>query len=144
MDFGAALEKLKKGLQVSRTGWNGAGLWLQLQRPDEGSKMTLPYIYISYPADAKTSPGAKCPWLASQTDLLAEDWELVVRSDVPRPAPRANPLNSDEILAFRQLVCRLDRFRQDTIMRGFDAQKGDAIDEYCRKIIRDFNSPGAF
>ena len=77
MNFGSALAALKSGMKVSRTGWNGAGLWLELQTPDEHSKMTLPYIYINYPDNAKNTPGAKVPWLASQTDILAEDWELV-------------------------------------------------------------------
>ena len=76
MNFGQALEALKLGSRVSREGWNGKGLWLELQRPDEHSKMTLPYIYINYPSDAKTTPGARVPWLASQTDMLAEDWSI--------------------------------------------------------------------
>lgn len=74
MNFGKALDVLKSGGKVSREGWNGAGLWLELQVPNELSKMTLPYIFISYPLTAKTTPGAKVPWLASQTDMLAEDW----------------------------------------------------------------------
>lgn len=78
MTFGLALEALNKGLKVQRAGWNGNGLWLELQRPDAYSKMTLPYIFMSYPADAKTTPGARVPWLASQTDMLAEDWRIVV------------------------------------------------------------------
>ncbi len=77
MNFGKALETLKQGGKVTRTGWNGKGLWLELQRPDANSKMTLPYIYINYPADAKTTPSARVPWLASQTDMLAEDWEVL-------------------------------------------------------------------
>jgi len=72
--FGQALAHLKSGDSVQRTGWNGKGLWLTLQRPDVNSKMTLPYIYMSYPADAQNTPGARVPWLASQTDMLAEDW----------------------------------------------------------------------
>ena len=71
MNFGSALEALKSGAQVYRLGWNGKRMWLQLQRPDEHSKMTLPYIYMY------TAQGDLVPWLASQTDLLAEDWELV-------------------------------------------------------------------
>ena len=75
MDFGAALQELRRGNKVARNGWNGKGLWLELQTPDVNSKMTLPYIYINYPDDAKTTPGgARVPWLASQTDMLAEDW----------------------------------------------------------------------
>lgn len=68
MDFGEALKFLKAGSRVSRAGWNGKGMWLHLQRPDANSKMTLPYIYMS------TVQGDLVPWLASQTDMLAEDW----------------------------------------------------------------------
>ena len=77
MNFGQALALLKNGDKVSRKGWNGKGLWIELQRPDENSKMTLSYIFISYPEDAKVTPGARVPWLASQTDILANDWDAV-------------------------------------------------------------------
>jgi hypothetical protein len=73
-DFGIALDALLGGRKVSRRGWNGKGMWLELQRPDAHSKMTLPYIFMSYPSDAKTTPGARVPWVASQTDILARDW----------------------------------------------------------------------
>lgn len=69
--FSRAIELLKEGGRVARTGWNGKGMWLELQVPDEHSKMTLPYIYM------KTADDNVVPWLASQTDILAEDWELV-------------------------------------------------------------------
>ena len=71
MNFGDAISALKEGKRVSRTGWNGKGMWLELQRPDAHSKMTLPYIYM------KTAQDACVPWLASQTDMLAEDWEIM-------------------------------------------------------------------
>jgi hypothetical protein len=75
-DFGYALDVLRSGGRVRREGWNGKGMWLQLQRPDEHSKMTLPYIYIEYPAGHPAYPnGCRVPWLASQTYLLSEDWE---------------------------------------------------------------------
>lgn len=77
MNFGQALESLKQGNKVARNGWNGVGLWLELQQPDSFSKMTLPYIFINYPENAKTTPGARVPWLASQTDMLADDWTIV-------------------------------------------------------------------
>ena len=77
MNFGQALEALKSNGKVQRAGWNGSGLWLELQAPDSHSKMTLPYIFMSYPLDAKNTPGARVPWLASQTDLLAEDWRVI-------------------------------------------------------------------
>jgi hypothetical protein len=82
-DFGMALSLLKNGSKVARKGWNGKGLRLELQVPDAHSKMTLPYIFMSYPATpaSDTAPAnhinARVPWLASQTDMLAEDWTLV-------------------------------------------------------------------
>jgi hypothetical protein len=77
MDFGYALVNLKAGKRVARKGWNGKGLWLELQHPDTFSKMTLPYVYLNYPDDADNTPGARVPWLASQTDMLCEDWVVV-------------------------------------------------------------------
>lgn len=70
-DFGWALGRLKDGFKVQRSGWNGPGQYLQLQEPDAHSKMTLPYIYIT------TVQGDRVPWLASQMDLLADDWQTV-------------------------------------------------------------------
>lgn len=69
-DFGWALDQLKAGHRVTRKGWNGPDQFLELQTPDEHSKMTLPYIYIS------TVQGDLVPWLASQTDMLATDWGI--------------------------------------------------------------------
>lgn len=74
--FGIALDILKNGGKVRRAGWNGKGMWVELQSPDAGSKMTLPYLYLNYPDNAVNTPGARVPWLASQTDILATDWEL--------------------------------------------------------------------
>jgi hypothetical protein len=74
--FGDALIALKNGWKARRVGWNGKGLWLELQVPDAHSKMTLPYIYINYPSDSINTPGARVPWLASQTDMLTDDWEV--------------------------------------------------------------------
>lgn len=77
-DLGWALLQLKSGHKVRRKGWNGKGMWIALQTPDENSKMTLPYVYMRYPVDHPAYPqGSRVPWLASQTDLLSEDWELV-------------------------------------------------------------------
>jgi hypothetical protein len=76
MTFGLAIEAMKRGAKVARAGWNGKGMWLELQRPDEHSKMTLPYVFLNYPKDAQNTPGARVPWLASQTDMLAEDWSI--------------------------------------------------------------------
>ena len=80
MTFGAALEALKSGKRVARLGWNGRGIYIELQRPDEHSKMTLPYIYIvtnGLVTDNPNAPKGVVPWLASQTDLLSEDWIII-------------------------------------------------------------------
>lgn len=77
MTFGMAVEALKIGKCVRRAGWNGAGLWLELMPPHAESDMTLPYIFMCYPLDAKTTPGCRVPWLASQTDVLTDDWMIV-------------------------------------------------------------------
>jgi hypothetical protein len=66
--FGVAIDMLKQGRRVARAGWNGKGMWIALQVPDEHSKMRRPYVYMS---DAH---GLLVPWLASQTDVLADDW----------------------------------------------------------------------
>lgn len=71
MNFGDALEVLKRGGRVARDGWNGRGMWIALQVPDAHSKMGLPYLYM------RTVAGPLVPWLASQTDMLAEDWREV-------------------------------------------------------------------
>ena len=79
MDFGAAITTLKDGGKVRRRGWNGKGIFIELQRPDENSKMTHPYIFIDttgLQTDNSDAPKDLVPWLASQTDMLSEDWEL--------------------------------------------------------------------
>lgn len=75
--FGEAIKYLKRGLKVKRLGWNGKGIYLEMQQPDEHSKMTLPYVYIvtdNLITDNPHAPKGVVPWLASQTDMLAEDW----------------------------------------------------------------------
>lgn len=72
MDFTQALTALKAGKLVTRHGWNGRNQHLRLQQPTPLSLMSLPYISIT------TERGMLCPWTASQTDLLAEDWALAV------------------------------------------------------------------
>lgn len=83
-DFGWALVQLREGKRVARAGWNGKGMWLVLvegtawranvRTLDELGHVrfvTLPWIGM------KTADGGFVPWLASQTDMLAEDWGLV-------------------------------------------------------------------
>lgn len=80
MNFGEAIKNLKEGKKVARKGWNGKGIFIELQVPDEHSKMTHPYIFIDTTGLQTNNPDApknRVPWLASQTDMLAEDWMLV-------------------------------------------------------------------
>jgi len=79
MNFGEAINKLKLGQKVARRGWNGKGIFIELQVPDEHSKMTHPYIFIDttgLQGDNPDAPKDRVPWLASQTDILSEDWEV--------------------------------------------------------------------
>jgi uncharacterized protein DUF2829 len=69
--IGQAVKEMQQGNCVSRAGWNGKGMWLALQVPDSHSKMSLPYVYM------KTADNKLVPWLCSQTDLLAIDWDVV-------------------------------------------------------------------
>lgn len=82
MDFGLALTFMRSGQRIARTGWNGRGMWLEIQTPDEKSKMSQPYIFITTgahsPLQDMRAPGVnRVPWLASQTDLLAYDWYVL-------------------------------------------------------------------
>lgn len=75
-NFSWALNELKLGNRVARKGWNGKGMWLDLVLPEQYTAKNihnglLPWIGM------KTADDKFVPWIASQTDLLAEDWEIV-------------------------------------------------------------------
>lgn len=83
MDFGEALDILKEGGIVTRKGWNGKGMFLYYVPKGDYLPVTEaatwafkgePVPYGAYIA-MKTASGNVVPWLASQTDMLAEDWE---------------------------------------------------------------------
>jgi uncharacterized protein DUF2829 len=84
VDFGQALAALKAGGRVTRTGWNGKGMFLYLV-PGSRFKVNRPPLLGIYPEgteidylphiDMRTADGSCVPWLASQADLLASDWE---------------------------------------------------------------------
>lgn len=98
-DFGWALDTLKLGKRVARRGWNGKGMWLALWREgtyDGGSELfencKPARLYAASCASQgvdvaptivmKTAGGSLLfGWLASQADMLAEDWELVELSE---------------------------------------------------------------
>lgn len=75
LNFSEALMLLKDqpGFNVARKGWNAHHV-LGLQLPDAGSVNSLPYIYMVIGGDAADLQGKRVPWVASHTDMLAEDW----------------------------------------------------------------------
>ena len=85
MNFGQALESLKSGDRVARMGWNGKGMFLFLV-PGSVFTVNRPPLLGIYPegteitycphVDMRTADGSIVPWLASQTDILADDWEV--------------------------------------------------------------------
>ena len=80
LNFGQAIEELHAGNKVRRSNWNGRGIFIELQTPDLFSKMTHPYIFIDttgLDSDNEDAPRDRVPWLASQTDMLSSDWEVV-------------------------------------------------------------------
>ena len=86
LNFGDALMLLKNGQKVARLGWNGKGMFLFLV-PGSVFKVNRPPLLGIYPEgaeinycphiDMRTADGKIVPWLASQTDVLAEDWVIV-------------------------------------------------------------------
>lgn len=80
MTFGLAVEALKKGFKVARKGWNGKGMWLILidnwTIDSKYIKDVVGLLPINFIA-MKTADSKFVPWLASQTDVLAEDWNIV-------------------------------------------------------------------
>lgn len=86
MNFGGALEELRDGKKLERVGWNGKDMFIFLV-PGSTFKVNRPPLLgifsegteINYHAhiDMKTADGMIVPWLASQTDMLARDWQIV-------------------------------------------------------------------
>ncbi|XRJ96977.1 DUF2829 domain-containing protein [Latilactobacillus sakei] len=80
MNFGQALEQIKSGKTVARKGWNGKGIYIGLIKPKDGDAMTHDFIHIDttgLQTDNPDAPLSRVPWLASQTDMLAEDWQVI-------------------------------------------------------------------
>ena len=86
MSFGLAVEAVKKGHKVARAGWNGKGMFLFLVAGSQIKVNRAPLLgtfpegtEINYHAhiDMKTADNKVVPWLASQTDVLADDWCIV-------------------------------------------------------------------
>lgn len=91
MDYSDALDALKDGKRVARKGWNGKGMFIfmtpastvpynKLREHMQKHLIDLPNkkVYISSHIDMKAADDSiVIGWLASQTDMLAEDWEIV-------------------------------------------------------------------
>lgn len=79
LSFGLAIEALKQGKKVARTGWNGKGMWLKLVPADIADKVAFEYEALDGAPwiGMKTADDKFVPWLANQTDVLAEDWQIV-------------------------------------------------------------------
>ena len=85
-DFGEALRQIQNGGRVSRLGWNGKDMFLFLV-PGSTFKVNRAPLLGIYPEgteinyhahiDMKTAQGYVVPWLASQSDLLSDDWVRV-------------------------------------------------------------------
>lgn len=84
MTFGDAINALKEGYMVARRGWNGKGMYLRLVRNGNyavGFKQGEPladHISLAPWIGMKTATNEFVPWLASQSDMLSEDWEIVI------------------------------------------------------------------
>lgn len=86
LSFGLAVEAVKQGKKVARAGWNGKGMFLFLV-PGSTFKVNRAPLLGIYPEgteinyhahiDMKTADGTIVPWLASQTDVLVDDWSIV-------------------------------------------------------------------
>lgn len=80
MNFSQALDLIKQGRKAWRTGWNGRDMYIRLVNADlsmsirlveEIDMECLPFIVM------RTADKKIVPWLASQTDILGEDWEIL-------------------------------------------------------------------
>ena len=91
MSFGLAIEALKQGKRVARAGWNGKGMWLVLVNGRSAVEFTEGSEYMKaglthgeilshidmYTTNAHGRRAMLPGWLASQTDMLADDWAIV-------------------------------------------------------------------
>ena len=101
MDFGDMLKEMKAHPEkkFARRGWNGKGIYIQLQIPDKHSANTLPYIYMvtdKLISDNPDAPRGRVPWLASQTDILTDD-DWVEVGSAPSGDPRPSYPLCDEV-----------------------------------------------
>ena len=80
--FGMAIEALKLGFKVARSGWNGKNMFLFLIDSPENKTIKMPNgeeaEFVSQPyIMMKTAQNLVVPWLASQSDMLEDDWNII-------------------------------------------------------------------
>ena len=89
-EIGWAVKEMRNGSRVRRSGWNGKGMWLSLVSgaqwdlsrsleptiSNQGDMGDAGYAYRGQFVAMRAADGMLIPWLASQTDLLATDWEI--------------------------------------------------------------------
>ena len=86
LSFGRALEALKAGLKVARSGWNGKGMYVQLNKGgDFEFSELLPFFVL------KGVHNAFNTWVPSVSDCLAEDWEIVDKPQENEAPPAPQP-----------------------------------------------------
>lgn len=95
MNFGQAIDALKAGQRVARSGWNGKGMWLVLVPGTKKAELRsgttyanalqmesceiLPHIDM-WTINAEGRRAMLPGWLASQTDMLADDWQVIAET----------------------------------------------------------------
>lgn len=83
MNFGQALEHIKKGGKAQRAGWNGKNQYIELATnisylTADGAEVNVDHAAIGNDAIAFVgTSGVQLGWLASQADMLAEDWIIL-------------------------------------------------------------------
>ena len=118
--FGEAIALLKQGQRVARKNWNGKGMFVMYcgvegedYTLDDGMKVTRrDYLYM------KAADNTVVPWVASQTDILADDWYIV------RSAPQKDGLSN---ISTKSLVEELEK-RNGVVTRRIDPYEHTHID----------------
>ena len=140
MDFGKAIEALKRGDKVTREGWNGKGMFIWLKPPcvikqewckdnilrsiaeENGGEVEGLGTICMKTADNKVLTG----WLASQTDILSEDWKIWVENEWDSISPDEKP-TYDQI---NRTADRGDKVFDNAVKKYRDDAASSANPEY--------------
>ena len=132
-DFSDALMWLKEGKRVSRSGWNGKGMFLLLiaggawgfECDVEGVDGHVASAFICM----KTADNKLVPWFASQTDLLSTDWHIYeeVVSDIPPHQLRV----LEELAKLTDRLDKLTAFFDTAIYQSLDVDERGRLKEQC-------------